>query len=254
MLGLGRGWNIANKAPVLGKPVAIMGGGGGGGHGAAGAFACIGFSDGGPAYGDQSSFQFGSGGGSGIYRESGGRGGGRIVLDVKQVIVLNGRVSSTGANCLCADALEPNKLAKTGTQCGGAGSGGFVRLIAPEVYGIGNLFARGGDCILGSKPDDNGGGGGGGRISMFYERMSSAIQVSVDAGQGGCGKCVAPPLTNHFGTKLLGELMGWMWVKPPQYDVGRLEKNMLRIWPEHTSFSTSHADGERRRLRRIPTG
>ena len=65
-MGPGVGWNVENKAPVLGKPVAIMGGGGGGGHGGSGAFACIGFSDGGPQYGDQVAFEWGSGGGSGI--------------------------------------------------------------------------------------------------------------------------------------------------------------------------------------------
>jgi hypothetical protein len=102
---------------------------------------------------------------------------------------------------------------------------------AVDIRGTGTIEALGGSCILGVRQIDNGGGGGGGLVCLSYDRLSSSLMINSDAGDSGCGRCVHPKLTYHFLSSQVGEQLGFAWKDEPKNDVGRLEKNKLRIWP-----------------------
>ena len=233
------GTSIQSKARVLGLQVDVMGGGGGGGYGGGGSFSCRGFADGGAAYATASVFELGSGGGSGILPQSGGRGGGRVDLTILQLVEMNGTIAANGGDGLC-EAVDAKKtvvesatarMSVSGLKCGGGGSGGHINLKAPDIRGTGTVEALGGGCALGMQQIDNGGGGGGGLVNLNYDRLSSSILINTDAGISGCGRCVRPKLTYHFLSSEVGKQLGFAWKDEAKNDVGRLEKNKLRIWP-----------------------
>jgi hypothetical protein len=138
------------------------GGGGYGGAGGRGQFANPTFDfpgAGGPAYGDLTmALLGGSGGGGGKtnpgFQSAGGAGGGAIELVAAGILQVDG----VGVN---ADGLQGQPRDSNHTA-GGGGSGGGIRLHAPQITILSLVTAsggRGGDGVF-----ENGGGGGGGRI------------------------------------------------------------------------------------------
>ena len=87
---------------------------------------------------------FGSGGGSNV--GNGGAGGGKLEVEVRGTITLNGNMESNGQN---------------GVQKSGGGSGGSISISTRNIRGYGYVSVVGG-----SGGSSGGGGGGGGRITL----------------------------------------------------------------------------------------
>ncbi|KAM0968498.1 hypothetical protein TB2_016507 [Malus domestica] len=159
---------LAGKPPpqTSGTPQGIDGAGGG--HGGRGASCLVDKRKlpedvwGGDAY-SWSSLQrpasFGSRGGS-TSREVdyGGLGGGRVRLQVKEFLVVEGRVLAEGGG---------------GGNRGGGGSGGSIFIMAYKMTGIGRISACGGDGYA---------GGGGGRVSVDVYSRHDDPQIFVHGG------------------------------------------------------------------------
>jgi uncharacterized repeat protein (TIGR01451 family) len=150
-------------------PTGTGGYGGGGGYAGKGSKAYNGVV-GGLTYG--SSFQpidLGSGGGA----SAGGAGGGAIKLIISEAFILNGTISSSGAN------------GKPYAFYGGGGSGGSVYLVAGSLTGAGSILTNGGKGSTGAWNDGPyGGGGGGGRIAVYYSNSSFSGKTEAKGGAG----------------------------------------------------------------------
>lgn len=102
----------------------------------------------------------GSGGGGGLEpccpgSRSGGAGGGALLIASSVSINISERVSANGGNGTNFHVLGN----------GGGGSGGGIRLVAPLIYGSGQLEARGG-------PAQHSGGNGVIRVESFLKQFS----------------------------------------------------------------------------------
>ncbi|KAL8552848.1 hypothetical protein ACS0TY_001507 [Phlomoides rotata] len=139
--------------------------GAGGGHGGRGA-SCLKTSDSNFWGGDVYSWStlsdpwaYGSkGGGTSDNHKYGGSGGGRVLLDIKDFLYLNGSVSAEGGD---------------GGSLGGGGSGGSIVIQAKKLRGFGVISAAGGKGW---------GGGGGGRISLNCYSKQEDVKVTVHGG------------------------------------------------------------------------
>jgi hypothetical protein len=152
--------------------------GSGGGHGGLGGNGNNGAVSGsrGAVYGSATEpLEPGSGGGSHVrswvWNDAGGNGGGTILLDISDTLMLNGQIKANGG------PASDN----TSQDCGG-GAGGSILIRCRRFDGgsTGWLYARGGSGY------DRGGGGGGGRISVFAQKVEWAYtnNVSVAGGSG----------------------------------------------------------------------
>jgi alpha-tubulin suppressor-like RCC1 family protein len=149
------------------------GGGGYGGKGGAGE-NCPTDCAGGNIYGsDKNPLYLGSGGGIGPSYD-GGYGGGLLFLDVENILIVNGTISSNGG--------EPEEGI---FGAGGGGSGGSVYLISKEFKGSGTITANGGT----GGSDEVGGCGGGGRIAYYYENNTFSGTITANKGSSGYGDC-----------------------------------------------------------------
>jgi hypothetical protein len=161
------------------------GAGGGGGYGGAGGRgqrdnATFDFpGQGGPAYGDLTTALLGgSGGGGGKdntgFQSAGGAGGGAIELVAAGLLQIDG--VGLNANGLPGQPRDANHTA------GGGGSGGAIRLRAPQITILSLVTASGG--AGGDGVFENGGGGGGGRILIetLPGGFTNLGQISVAGG------------------------------------------------------------------------
>ncbi len=92
----------------------------------------------------------GSGGGGGfgsttVAGATGGGGGGALVIASSTKIVVNGAVTANGGN-----GYHPGNTNFCESVMAGSGSGGAIRLVAPEIQGTGSLQAQ--NAILGCGP------------------------------------------------------------------------------------------------------
>ncbi|KAL4199587.1 hypothetical protein AMTRI_Chr03g51930 [Amborella trichopoda] len=93
----------------------------------------------------------------------GGNGGGRVMINVKEIVEVNGSVTAEGGE---------------GGLKGGGGSGGSIIIYAFKLKGTGTVSAAGGRGW---------GGGGGGRISLHCYSMQEDVGVLVHGGESiGC--------------------------------------------------------------------
>ena len=126
---------------------------GGAGHGGAGGSSIQGVGSGAVYELAVDPFEPGSGGGTAaFYYTPGSAGGGAVRINVSDVLLNNGVVSSD---------------AGTATS-GGGGSGGTIYVQTRSLEGSGSFRANGGGVIPGS----GSGGGGGGRIAVYYSVSS----------------------------------------------------------------------------------
>ncbi|XP_011082373.1 uncharacterized protein LOC105165163 isoform X2 [Sesamum indicum] len=98
------------------------------------------------------------GGGTSDNHIYGGNGGGRVLLDVNDVLYINGSVTAEGGD---------------GGSLGGGGSGGSIIVRAQKLKGFGVISAAGGRGW---------GGGGGGRISLNCYSKQEDVKVTVHGG------------------------------------------------------------------------
>ncbi|XP_057487508.1 uncharacterized protein LOC130773578 [Actinidia eriantha] len=98
------------------------------------------------------------GGGTSAGHQFGGSGGGRVMLEVKDMLYLNGSVTAEGGD---------------GGPKGGGGSGGSIIIHALKLKGYGTISAAGGKGW---------GGGGGGRISLNCYSKQEDVKVTVHGG------------------------------------------------------------------------
>ena len=93
-------------------------------------------------------YHLGSAGGGGW--ESGGQGGGKIILKVLDLLMVDGEIRANGADGR--------------NHTGGGGSGGTVMITTINFRGMGNITANGGGRYV----NGVGGGGSGGRIALYF--------------------------------------------------------------------------------------
>ncbi|PKA55884.1 hypothetical protein AXF42_Ash014556 [Apostasia shenzhenica] len=107
---------------------------------------------------------YGSKGGSTSLEEDfGGGGGGRLWLEIEELLEVNGTISADGGN---------------GGPKGGGGSGGSIYIFASKMKGIGKISASGGDGLA---------GGGGGRVSVDIFSRHDEPHIFVHGGRSlGC--------------------------------------------------------------------
>jgi hypothetical protein len=195
-------------------------GGGGGGYGANGADSCSGQGIGGQSYGDAYiPTDMGSGGGDGEHGSFvyGGRGGGRIRLDVSRSMRHQGVISSDG---------NPGVCHATGSASGGGGSAGSVLIYCPQINGSGIISAIGGAVLSGCDRSFSGGGGSGGRIAVYTVPTARGLTlryaafggVSSGCTQGGAGSV----FYNHTQTLYIDQ--GY---SPPSVSQKLLAKNFV---------------------------
>ncbi|MDD5657006.1 MAG: fibronectin type III domain-containing protein, partial [Elusimicrobia bacterium] len=164
---------------------ASSGGGTGAGHGGAGGTA-VGGNPGSPYEDEQDPVLPGSGGGGGdaaIGTNTGGPGGGAVLLKAG-TFILNGFIDANGGQG------GPGQAGSAVRAAGGGGSGGTVNIQAGTLQGGGTVQALGGvggpdaDAM-----DDPGGGGGGGRVAINVTGSGALceIKVSTDGGVSGGG-------------------------------------------------------------------
>lgn len=89
----------------------------------------------------------------------GGAGGGSVWFVSSGDFYLSGTIDVDGVKGRDNDSYNDDYGQR---GAGGGGSGGSVRIEAGNLYGSGNIYARGGDGGIGT--ESGGGGGGGGRI------------------------------------------------------------------------------------------
>ncbi|GAA0159688.1 transmembrane signal receptor [Lithospermum erythrorhizon] len=136
--------------------------GAGGGHGGRGA-SCLNqtYNWGGDVYSWTLSnpWAYGSkGGGTSEEHKFGGNGGGRVWLEIIDLLYLNGSITAEGGD---------------GGSDGGGGSGGSIVVNAQKLKGFGVISAAGGKGW---------GGGGGGRISLNCYSKQEDVKVAVHGG------------------------------------------------------------------------
>ena len=100
----------------------------------------------------------GAGGGTTTNSQSGGGGGGAILIASSSRITINGTIFSNGGNTAA--------LSTCTTGSSSPGSGGAIRLVAPQILGTGQLLANGGLACVG------GVAGGGGKIRLEAAAMN----------------------------------------------------------------------------------
>ncbi|GAV89383.1 hypothetical protein CFOL_v3_32800, partial [Cephalotus follicularis] len=162
--------SLINTTSVSGPPPSQTSGtpagydGAGGGHGGRGA-SCLRNNKsnwGGDVYSWQAlskPWSYGSkGGGTSAKNKFGGKGGGRIKIQVKNMLYLNGSVIAEGGY---------------GGLKGGGGSGGSIYVYAVKLKGYGTISAAGGTGW---------GGGGGGRVSLDCYSIHEDVKVTVHGG------------------------------------------------------------------------
>jgi len=176
-----------------GFPGGLAGTGGSGPGGGTGGGCFAGAS---ATYGAPSSFVslaplFGGSGGGGAVgvpqqAPSGGGGGGAIV------IASSTRITITANGLIRADGGSASFNSATG-QRSGNGSGGAIRLVAPQVVGTGKLFARGGSTICGVP-----GGSGRIRIESFTSGFTGPVNPapSISLAPGPVTAASTPALVN----------------------------------------------------------
>ena len=128
----------------------------------------------------------GSGGGGGDAATgfgSGGAGGGAIAL-VASTVTIDGTLTLAGALGECPESKPVFPVGG-----GGGGSGGFLRIDASSIDGVGTIYAVGGDTCGDS--DTWGGGGGGGWVLV---QGTDVIDVTVRL-RGGEGETGGRPGT-----------------------------------------------------------
>jgi hypothetical protein len=147
----------------------------GGGGGAFGGYGGRGYDrhNGGKEYAGYHRISAGSGGGCSGCKNSSAAGGGIINVIASKSIIMNGNLTSNGANGHLAGA--------------GGGAGGTVIIDTVYFTGSGYITARGGAGGRGEYP---GGGGGGGAVALInYKRMDATFVfngfVLVDGGRAG---------------------------------------------------------------------
>jgi hypothetical protein len=154
-------------------------GGGGGGNKTPGSAGGGNGGQGGLAKGDANlgTLQFGGSGGSG-YANSGGYGGGIIVLGAETIIVEQGAsITANGQNGVCNNG---------GHAGGGGGAGGTVVLFANEVINNGTISANGGTGSQCSCNVKGGNGGDGWFITkapapgVVNESFAKGVQLFID--------------------------------------------------------------------------
>ncbi|MEM3374707.1 MAG: DUF2341 domain-containing protein [Candidatus Woesearchaeota archaeon] len=99
----------------------------------------------------------GGAGGKGSGSMYGGNGGGAILINATNNIIINGSINADGGNTYNTNSEIDNP--------GGGGSGGSILLICNNFFSNGFLTARGGN---GGSSQTTSGNGGGGRISVIY--------------------------------------------------------------------------------------
>ena len=157
----GYGYPGGSAAPGPGQGSAGDPGGGGGGYGGIGGDGNPGA--GGPEYGSYGDpTQLGSGGGN----DTGGAGGGAVVLEMSGTVTLQNPAGS-----IRADGSDG------GTNAGG-GSGGSVKITCDVITGTGRISADGG------AGQSNGGGGAGGRIAIYCHTNDFGGTLSAMGGSG----------------------------------------------------------------------
>ena len=120
---------------------------------------------------------YGSGGGNGLH-SVGGRGGGRIVFEILEMLRLEGRLKANGES-------------RGSSNPSGGGAGGSIILRALNFDGEGSVTVNGGSCSSSGTP--YGGGGAGGRIAVYYNGNYTFIGSYQSAGgasqaeRGGAG-------------------------------------------------------------------
>ncbi len=99
----------------------------------------------------------GSGGGD---RENapGGAGGGAIIIEVEELLLVDGIISAKGGTGSCYSPCPTCVF-----SCGGGGSGGSINIKTNQLQGLGKITTNGGSVY------SRGGGGGGGRIAIYYD-------------------------------------------------------------------------------------
>ncbi|KAL0908014.1 hypothetical protein M5K25_022477 [Dendrobium thyrsiflorum] len=107
---------------------------------------------------------YGSKGGSTSLEEDfGGSGGGRVWLEIEEMLEVNGTISADGGD---------------GGPKGGGGSGGSIYIKAAKIKGGGKISASGGDGLA---------GGGGGRVSVDIFSRHDEPEIFVHGGRSvGC--------------------------------------------------------------------
>ena len=99
----------------------------------------------------------------------GGRGGGRIVFEISEMLRLEGR-------------LQANGESRGSSNPSGGGAGGSIILRALNFDGEGSVTVNGGSCSSSGTP--YGGGGAGGRIAVYYNGNYTFIGSYQSAGGG----------------------------------------------------------------------
>ncbi|OGH64773.1 MAG: hypothetical protein A2821_01310 [Candidatus Magasanikbacteria bacterium RIFCSPHIGHO2_01_FULL_41_23] len=141
--------------------------GGGGAHGGDGGIG--GDAVGGTGYCDISSpATIGSGGGGGGQEKSGTAGGGVIILNASGTATINGTITADGTN---------------GTDNGGSGAGGGVKIVAGTITGTPESFTVTGGVSSGS----GAAGGGGGCVLLNYTTSNSISPTTTIIMSGGAG-------------------------------------------------------------------
>lgn len=168
-------------------------GGGGGGYGSqgvAGSTCCYSGSggQGGSAYGqpELSQLFFGSGGGGGNsgtnpYGQTGGIGGGIVLIYSQKTNIISGTITSNGQSMPTPIGFHPPTPGNGGSG-GGGGAGGSVKIVSRDVtLGTGNVTAIGGNGVDGGHGDS--GPGGVGRIRVEYGILSGTTNPSANLQQ-----------------------------------------------------------------------
>lgn len=145
----------AGAGPGRGR-IGFGDGGGGAAHGGEGGFLV--YRTSGTVYDNlRTPSQPGSGGGYGFGdpdNDSGGRGGGVVLLRVGGTLLVNGGLTANGVYGIDINGNS--------SVHGGGGSGGSISLTVGKIAGAGYIQA------LGANGNNRGGGGGGGRIALYY--------------------------------------------------------------------------------------
>lgn len=124
-----------------------------------------------PAYGSDSTPNFGSGGGGGIPKNGsalthkGGSGGGIIKLVSGSNIEINGLLSANGGSPY-DDLSSPSGL---NNISGGGGAGGYIELNGASLSGAGSIFVNGGEAGGGDFDSSSNPGAGGGGYGAFND-------------------------------------------------------------------------------------
>ncbi|MCK4521546.1 MAG: hypothetical protein KAU20_03150, partial [Nanoarchaeota archaeon] len=193
--GLGKGSGGYTASTISGGGGAGYGGNGGDGYSSDGAA--------GSAYGSATKLsQLGSGGGGAHSYYSydpcnayapGGSGGGAILLNISDTLVVNGSIFADGG----VGGTVSSSLCHA---YGGGGSGGSVYIITDTFVGDGNITTNGGNGN-----NSKGGGGGGGRIALYYTTKTFTGTTNATGGIGNQVGGAGTIYTKETGTN--GELL-----------------------------------------------